>query len=214
MNSIGESSSEIMTSPFSSPGIPKMYSTPSASRQRRNRSLTFMPTFPLSRSRQTHQQPPSPSQPSFDPIAPSGKPATAIGPLLHRAGNFLGSKWRRVNPDPASSADHELQADLGLEGGAGRVQRDGPRLVADDAVRGDTSPYLEALHRVPRQRSECTVDGARRSPLAGCSIGQYPLETADHGAAGSEFQRRHRPAIGQGIPRERPDDAVGREKVG
>src|SRR5437588_12452411 len=105
MNSIGESSSEIMTSPFSSPGIPKMYSTPSASRQRRNRSLTFMPTFPLSRSRQTHQQPPSPSQPSFDLIAPSGKPATASGPLLHRAGNCLGAKRSSVNPDQPPSAE-------------------------------------------------------------------------------------------------------------
>src|ERR1700712_2510416 len=39
---IVESRSEIRTSAFSSPGTPKMYSTPSASRHRRNRSLAFM----------------------------------------------------------------------------------------------------------------------------------------------------------------------------
>src|SRR3954451_3381205 len=42
MNWIRESRSEIRTSAFSSPGTPKMYSTPSASRHRRNRSLAFM----------------------------------------------------------------------------------------------------------------------------------------------------------------------------
>src|SRR4051794_7420454 len=46
MKRILESRREIRTSAFSSPGTPKMYSTPSASRHRRNRSLAFMGKHP------------------------------------------------------------------------------------------------------------------------------------------------------------------------
>src|ERR1700709_92317 len=46
MNWMRESRSEIMTSAFSSPGTPKMYLTPSASRHRRKRSLDFIGECP------------------------------------------------------------------------------------------------------------------------------------------------------------------------
>ena len=57
-------------------------------------------------------------------------------------------------PDSAAwadrSADHVLQPDLGLEGGAGGVERDRPCPVAHDSVGADTAPGLEGFHRRPR----------------------------------------------------------------
>jgi hypothetical protein len=49
MNRTFDSSSEIITSAFSSPGTPKMYSQPSFSRHRTNRSDAFMPVPPVPR---------------------------------------------------------------------------------------------------------------------------------------------------------------------
>src|ERR1700730_5321880 len=59
------------------------------------------------------------------------------------------------------SPDDKVQADLALQRGACRVERDRPGLVADDAVRGDAAPALEGLHSGFGLRPEIAIDALR-----------------------------------------------------
>ena len=65
------------------------------------------------------------------------------------------------------SADDVLEADVGFQRGAGRVERHTPGLIADNAIGGDLAPALERLYRGFRVRPEVAVYALwRRVPVA------------------------------------------------
>src|SRR5262245_10826740 len=92
------------------------------------------------------------------------------------------------------------------------MQRDRPGLVADHSVGGHAAPGLKRLHRSFGMRAEIAVDSLRAGPpRAGRAVGEKLLQGADDVAGGALAEKRHRTAVGQGIPGERADDPVDDE---
>jgi len=92
------------------------------------------------------------------------------------------------------------------------MQRHRPGLVPDDPVDCDTTPGLEGLDRRFRVRAKNAVDPLRScSPLTGGAIGEHSLQALNQSTGGSPSQDRHRPAIGQGVPGQRADNAVDKQ---